>query len=126
MSCSSEWKRKLLISLNFCMVLCKELNDCMFAKIVGIFYWIVKPSPVPSCTGLNEGVESQTGHLLFRTLELLREATYQRQDKIENYRRKRRRLVLEPEAMGRAPCRALPRWMIAQPRLEMMTTGLLG
>ena len=33
----------------------------------------MKPSPVPSSTGCKEGGEAQTGHLLFLTLELLRE-----------------------------------------------------
>ena len=89
----------------------------------------MKPSPVPSSTGCNEGGEAQTGHLLFRTLELLSEATSlviksHKQGVV--YRRNKRRLVLVPDAIGSAPCKALPGWMIAQPRLVTMTMGLLA
>ena len=43
-----------------------------FTVVHLIVYCIVKPSPVPSCTGCKEGGEAHTGHLLFLTLELLR------------------------------------------------------
>ena len=43
-----------------------------FTVVHLIVYSIVKPSPVPSCTGCKEGGEAHTGHLLFLTLELLR------------------------------------------------------
>ena len=79
-----------------------------------MIYCTVKPSPVPSSTGCMEGGEAQTGHLLLRTLELLREHFCS--PKVKTwvvYRKNKRRLVLAPDAIGSAPCKALPGCIIA-------------